>query len=679
MNIESLSPKQKLITSFWILCVFVVFISLLFAAAKGAANSDIAFFRIFRKIGYHSSWIVLLLLLCDLLILKWIAFPSFFPKQPLSFPCFIHVSLLAGIFLLTFFPLGNWLKYNMLFFENWMWYCILWIFGLSLSYVVSNYIALYHPNVLERIGHLFAAFEKKLTTPLSPRLEILFLFCFCMWVCGFTLFVNLFVLGGIPHVQDSIAQWFQAKIFAHGQLAFPAPEDSHFFERIYVVVTDNRWYTIYPPGHALVLSLGVLLGLPQLINPLVSAAILPLFYLFARKTFSLYVARLGVILLSLSPFFLLMGSGFMNHPTSLFFLLLFLLFLLQCSKENSWRKHLLWSLGAGFFFAMAFITRPMTSLAFLIAGIGWYKINQPERKKFWFRTGMGFLIGTILPAAFYLYYNEQTTGSPFLTGYVKYFNGNPLGFGKRPWGPEPLGPKIPNEVYHSPVRGIANIICNLNGLNYHLFGWPVPSLLFAFVPFLPWRKIQAVYWHCVFSILLVFLIYFFYFFQDYCYGPRFLYETIPFWILLSAQGIKNTKEYFEESPFLNVVRSRGLVYSLITLFFILAACTVWVERFVEMGNAYWGTRDELATMAKEKIEEENAIIFVEDGDDFVALFPFLDPDLDAGWIVAHDYGWEENQKLLNKYPDWPVYYLRLKETDHPAIFDSVLETYNKPE
>ncbi len=92
-----------------------------------------------------------------------------------------------------------------------------------------------------------------------------------------------------------------------------------------------------------------------------------------------------------------------------------------------------------------------------------------------------------------------------------------------------------------------------------------------------------------------------------------------------------------------------------------------------MGDSYWGTRDELATMVKSEIPEENAVIFVEDGDDYPPLFSYLDPALDRGWIVAHDYGKEENAKLLQHYPEWPVYYLRLKDSDGPYGFESVLE------
>ncbi|RJP31144.1 MAG: hypothetical protein C4527_08260 [Candidatus Omnitrophota bacterium] len=674
MEDRSITHQQKLVIGIAILFGFVLFTAILFAAAKG---NQAILVHTFRMVSYHSPWIILFLLLCTLLLLRWTAVFSFLSCQFRTVKEKTGAGLVLAVFFLSFFPLGNWLKHHSLFFENWMWYFTLWVFGLSLTFLGLHFFTAYRAGFLDRIGMRCSAIERGLVGSASFRKEWLFIGILCAWVFCFTSAVSIWVLGGIPHVQDSVAQLFQAKIFSHGRLAFPVPENPQFFQRIYVVVAEGRWYTIYPPGHALVLTPGVLVGAPHLVNPLISAGIVPLFYLFARKIASLYVARLATIFLCLSPFFLFMGSGYMNHPTALFFLLLFLLCILHAGEMNPSRNRSLWASSAGFIFGMAFLTRPMTSLAFLLAGMIWFYFINKQNHKYWGRTILLFLIGAMPLAAFYLIYNAHTTGSPFLTGYENYFNGNPLGFGKRPWGPEPLGPKIPNEVVHTPIRGIANTICNLNALNYFLLGWPVPSLLFAFIPFLPWKRRETVKWLCAFSIFTVFLVYFFYFFQDYCYGPRFTFETIPFILILTAQGVRISLLYFSNVVTRSRRRARGLLYPLLLLFFFLAFGVVWVERFQEMGDAYWGTRDQITAMVKDCIREKDALIFVEDGDDYVALFSFLDPALDRGWIVAHDFGWEENQKLIRKYPEWPIYHLRLKETDHPAIFDTILELYDR--
>ncbi len=666
---SSISHQQKLIISLIILLVFLVLTSMLFASAKGG------YFPSLRQIIYHSSWILFILVVIDLILVQWSVKPSILPFRIQSRKEKIRAISIGTLFILTFFPLGNYLKHHYFFFEDWMWYCVLWVFGLSITLVLTNYLTIDQPHRLEKVGVRFIKADYFLSHSTLTKSNIIFLCLASSVVLLFGVFVCFWTLGGIPHVQDSVAQFFQAKIFSYGRMTFPAPEHPKFFERIYVVANEGRWYTIYPPGHALVMSIGMLLRVPQLVNPLISAGIIWLLYLFTRKVSTPFSSKAGVILLALSPFFLFMGAGFMNHPTALFFLLAYLLFLLKAGETESTQSLAIFMLAAGLCFGFAFITRPMTSLAFLLSGILWLVVLNKKRVQYPIRTILFFLIGTLPFAIFYLTYNASTTGSPFLTGYVNYFNGNPLGFGYRPWGPEPLGPKIPNEVYHTPVRGVANTICNLNALNLYLFGWPIPSLLFAFIPFLPGVKRKTSDWLCVFSILAVFLIYFFYFFQDYCYGPRFTYETIPFLILLSARGIEITVQRFEQSEKFTPNQARGLVFGALVVFFLFAFGTVWIERFAVMGDSYWGTNEGIAAMVKKGVEEDDAVIFVENGDDYVALFSYLEPTLDRGWIVAHDYGCEENQKLLQNYPEWPVYLLRLKETDKPFIFKSELEKY----
>ena len=60
------------------------------------------------------------------------------------------------------------------------------------------------------------------------------------------------VLNHIPHVQDSIAQLFHAKIFAMGKLTAPLPPHKEFFDFMFMI-NDGRWYSQYPPGHSLLL------------------------------------------------------------------------------------------------------------------------------------------------------------------------------------------------------------------------------------------------------------------------------------------------------------------------------------------------------------------------------------------------------------------------------------------
>jgi hypothetical protein len=62
-----------------------------------------------------------------------------------------------------------------------------------------------------------------------------------------TLFMSHFVFDQIPHVQDSIAQLFQAKIFASGRLYATSHPLREFFDYTHMI-NNGKWYSQYPPG-----------------------------------------------------------------------------------------------------------------------------------------------------------------------------------------------------------------------------------------------------------------------------------------------------------------------------------------------------------------------------------------------------------------------------------------------
>jgi 4-amino-4-deoxy-L-arabinose transferase-like glycosyltransferase len=460
-----------------------------------------------------------------------------------------------------------------------------------------------------------------------------------------------------------------------GKFVLPTPHHAESFERIYTVMKDGRWYSIYPPGHAMLLAVGVLFHIPQWVNPVSSGGIVILSYRIAKIMYGMPAARLTLLFFMVSPFFVYMGAGWMNHPTALLFAMLFWYGLISANKTNGWRFVLI-MVFCGFAYGMLFLTRPVTALAFLIFGMVWVLIHQNNNIKQLITMIILFALGTTPLAVFYLYYNTHTTGSPLLTGYVDYFGGNPLGFGKQPWGAEPLGPKIPNEVLHTPLRGLANTICNLNGLNYYLFGFPVPSLLFVAALFLPGMKRRKEDWLCILPFVLILFFYFFYFFQDYCFGPRFVYEAIPFLCMLSARGVFVIIDWIKEHTSWN---HDNIISGMIGFVIVCMVCSfsvVWVERYISMSQDYWSTRDEVLAQARQSVPEDQALFFTELGEDFAALFSVMDPRLDRGWIVAHDLGEAKNQAVIKSYPNVPVYSVHLYD-DETRGFITVIEPYTK--
>lgn len=369
--------------------------------------------------------------------------------------------------------------------------------------------------VLGRIGaaalRVFAAIER----PSALRFAIGVGFI----TLALAVLVNQFAFKGMPHITDGIAQLFQGRIFASGHLSLPSPAFRSFFD-FENVVNNGRWFCQYPPGYPFFLALGVLVGMPWLINALFGALGVIVIYLLGRLMYSDRVARLAAALAALSPFLLLMSAGDLNHPTSLLFGALFLLCWIRL-PQHGLANALLGGLSLGI---MA-MTRPFTAAAMAVPVVVWtffWLIRRPAI----FGRVLACLAGLAASGVLFALYNRATTGNPMTSGYSALYGSSlQLGFGHETWG-----------VVHTPWRGFVHMVNNLNGLNAWLFAWPLPSLLFALVPVAlglkhRWDRFNAA---LIASIVLAHI---FYFFHAHAYGPRFIYECLPALVLLTARGI----------------------------------------------------------------------------------------------------------------------------------------------
>jgi asparagine N-glycosylation enzyme membrane subunit Stt3 len=84
--------------------------------------------------------------------------------------------------------------------------------------------------------------------------------------------------------QDNIDQVFHAKIFLNGHLTVPSHQYKEFFDFTHNI-NNGKWYSEYPPGHTFTLMLGLLLGAPWIVNPLLGSLSIVLFYLIGREVF----------------------------------------------------------------------------------------------------------------------------------------------------------------------------------------------------------------------------------------------------------------------------------------------------------------------------------------------------------------------------------------------------------
>jgi hypothetical protein len=441
----------------------------------------------------------------------------------------------------------------------------------------------------------------------------------------------------IPHVQDSIAQLFHGKILAAGALTAPAPP-AEFFEFLHIIINDGKWYSQYPPGHSALLAAGVLVNAPWIVNPFFGSLTVIAAYALGKELFGETVGRLTAVLTLFSPFLLFMNSEFMNHTTALFFFTLFILFLAKALRTGAFSHGALAGATLGWLANIRPYSAPALALPFLLYGF----MQVFKRWNSLKRAVGGFVCLFLVFILLLLGFNWLTNGNPFLFGFqVLWGDQVQPGFGHSAWG-EP----------HTPLRGLHQTLSNLNGMNKYLFELPVPSLLLVILVFFSGTHTR---WDLLFASTLFMLsgTYFFYWFQDWCFGPRFLFESSVPLIILAARGIdrfpglwNSVLGFTTDRIKLRIITFAGLV-SLFTAGFAINL----PPHLRHYGYSYWGVNTDVLR-AVERKGIEKGVVFVKSY--FGSVLPANDPFLREGVIYAIDRG-PKNKELMTRFPGLKAY------------------------
>ena len=565
----------------------------------------------------------------------------------IRFPSFIKYILLFLFFIYSLFPLA-WAQRSFSRSLESFPDCTLFDFILTLLITGGTMCcSLYLFNKLPLKITIFTEKSISSLTRWKPSVFIGTSLILCFLVTGIIAYV---VLDHIPHVQDSIAQLFQAKIFTMGKLSVPSPPHKEFFDYTNII-NDGKWYSQYPPGHSLLLTIGLFAGSPWLVGPLLGTLSLVLFFLIVKTIYRecrmLYVSC-GLMLCS--PFFLFMSSNHMNHSSTMCFMLLFLYFYVRMGTSSS---HL-YSILAGLSLGYAITIRPLTACAIAAPFFGYLLIRAHKSEKTDRTKVISFIFAVSLMVVLLLLYNALTTGDPLLFGYHKKYQS--LGF----LGSTQVGPP------HTLKGGVINTSNNLIGLNFHLFGWPLPSLIFVFVFFaLPLRKNTWDYLFLTSSLTLI-TSYFFYYYQDLCFGPRFYYSLTPFMIILTVRCFLELPTWLQEKGF-DRNRTEASLYLFLMLCILYMMSFTFPSLVKKYSNDYWWVTDKIH---KEVIKQgiTNAIIFIDvwhppgitepNYIPYGSGFQFNSPDLKDDVIYAMDLR-EKNSELMKGFPQRQYYLCKI--------------------
>ena len=484
----------------------------------------------------------------------------------------------------------------------------------------------------------------------APRravLAIVFGFFFIACVLG-----NSLLFGRIPHVVDEMGQLFHARMFLEGRMTVPPPVPLEAFDLTHMI-SGQAWYSQYPPGHTLLLSLGLWLGAPWIVNALFGSLAVVLLYWLGRELYDENVGRTAAVLGAMSPFCLLMSSSFMNHTTTSFFFLLFCLFFARMARLGG----ILNALVAGGALGYAVTIRQMDAVVAAVPMAVYAVVLLRSRGASWAGWCGIALAAFGVPVVGLLVFNDATNGSPWVSGFEVLNGANALpGFGHSGWWGTP----------HTPARGVEWTWQNLAGLHQYLFGWPMPSLLLAIVGF-SWLRPRAWDWLLGSSVVALSLAYATYWYHDWTLGPRFMYTATGPLLLLTARSLIALGDRLR-SPRLARVRLELLSTCVLILMLSSAyAAAVTVPVLARYYSRHYFDGNASVVRAVEARHLHNALVFVP-AFHFPSFFPLNDPLLNGDVVYARDH-WAGNQEVMERYPGRRYY--RLHSLEHYEVLPYV--------
>ena len=343
----------------------------------------------------------------------------------------------------------------------------------------------------------------------------------CLWV-------HYVLLQGVPHVVDESSYLLQARVFAAGSRtagAWPLPE---FFHLAYWNSAPIS-YSAFPFGWPLLLSLGEVLGVPGLINPLCAASLPYLMYALAKPLRGEREARIAAMVIALSPGVWVLGGTMMSHTSCL------------AAAMGLWvalrhdRPKLLWALLCWAYWLWA---RPFEGVLFGLPLTLWaLRLHWPSlfRVAGLYALAMGVL----------LWDNYALTGQPLTFPVNVWFEAkaalgtvpegcNALGFGENIGCIPTLG-----TMGHSFEKALQIARDSLYRLDYLLLAFS-GSFVVALVGLWRWKK----GWPYALALVWPVVAYMLYWSPGSLYGARFYHNLYLFLPLLLAAGLAILPKYW---------------------------------------------------------------------------------------------------------------------------------------
>lgn len=474
------------------------------------------------------------------------------------------------------------------------------------------------------------------------------------------------LLEKLPHVQDSVAYYFQAQTLALGWAYAPAPPFWEAFQFQYTAVNNNKWFTVYPPGWPILLAIGILAKVPWAVNPILLGLGVFFTSLAGYIGFGKKIAVTTAILLLSSSFLIILAGEYMSHTSGFFCYSIFLtcaFYLIKHDSEGRFNDFVIPAL-MGIAGGWLFVIRQFTTILIIFPFAIFFTLNfftGKQRKRWLIALGAAILASTV-----YFIDNWAITGNAFKSAY-SFTPDSAFGF----------LPNIGMRNGHTISDGLVNFKNLFLELLRSLFGWPLfVTLAFFFAPFV-FGKPSKISWLLLFSAMALMLGYMVYWAPGVMYGPRYYYEAIPCFALLSAQGIwvsiSRAKEFtYTLTKNANTAPVAALpTLAIVAILLHLNLTSYWPIK-MDLKGYNFVSGDMLASVNRTGLNR--TLVFVEDSNYpggwpiYGNVFSQNDPLLTNNVIYAHDQGPQKNSLVASGYPNRSTYILTTKREIKPLEF-----------
>lgn len=519
--------------------------------------------------------------------------------------------------------------------------------AVSLGNVVLAVLAL-GPAIREALGERI----RRLITRGGPGIDRVVVLA-TAWVTVVAALLCLVVYENHPHIQDEVAYVLHAQTFAHGLLTRSAPPVPEAFDVFLMQLDGNRWYSCVAPGWPAVLAIGTLLGVPWLVNPVVGGLGVLLAFLLVRDLYDPETARLVVLLLAVSPWYVYLAMSFMTHTVTFACALAAAVAVIR-ARAGAGGTAALWGGLAGASLGLGVLVRPLDGVL-AAALVGLWALGLGGR-----RLSLAALAalatGSVVFGGLTLPYNRALTGHANIFPVNAYFdrtfhpNANAYGFGPD----RGMGWAIDPWPGHGPLDALVNANLNTFMLNVELLGWGAGSLLpIALLPFLrrPSRADLAMV--CVMAA--VFGVYFFFYFSggpD--FGARYWFLMLLPLAVLTARGLCALDAALPGS---RPATSGGGASIAALTFAVMALVTFFPWRAIDKYHDYLGMAPGIRRLARDgRFGRDLVLVRGETSRDYPSAAVYNPIDLAGdGPVFARDRGSALRSRLLARYQDRRVW------------------------